>query len=133
MALLRDLRRFFIPMQKAQDTFKYAYKANSVLPDNIIDLIQGKINPFIIDEYKTSNGFKVNWWFNPEKGIGGEINLSPIKSLLKNEPTLSDECDMDSEMDQELRYFRLFDVPTMNSQVGFFALPNKEISKSLYF
>ncbi len=96
-------------------------------------LNENKISSKIIEEYSESDGFFINWWKDENKKIGGELNLSPSKFLLQNEPTLKTECDMDSEMDQELRYFRLFDVPTMNSQVGFFALPNIEPSQNLYF
>lgn len=91
------------------------------------------LSPQIVQSYRASNGLSVSWWADEDEGIGGAMNINPIRFLFRDEPSLASECDMDPEMDQELRHFRILENPTMNSQVGFFALPNEKPSQSMQF
>jgi len=92
-----------------------------------------KIYDDLIKLYKQTNGFEIEWWKDSEEGIGGAIKLNSTKFLFQNEPSLKTECDLDPNMDQDLRYFRILDNPSMNTQVGFFMTPEKGITKALWF
>lgn len=133
MRFIRNIRKLLIKEEK-NGTIEFTNEFKMPInEESVKELRNNKINDLIIQEYNESDGFNIFWWKDSSKKIGGKIKFNPSEFLLKNEPVLDIECQMDPEMDQELKYFRFLDVPTMNSQVGFFALPDKEPSKNLYF
>lgn len=133
MRFIRNIRKLLIKEEK-NGTIEFTNEFKMPInEESVKELRNNKINDLIIQEYNESDGFNIFWWKDSSKKIGGKIKFNPSEFLLKNEPVLDIECQMDPEMDQELKYFRFLDVPTMNSQVGFFVLPDKEPSKNLYF
>ncbi|WP_118976274.1 hypothetical protein [Taibaiella koreensis] len=82
-----------------------------------------------IKEYyeKRSDGFKLEWWANREKGIGGKIALAQTKYLFAEDNGIYDEGD-----ETDLKYFRPLDYPSPETYVGFVMKPDI-VYKSLYY
>ena len=87
----------------------------------------------IVEYEKFSNGRNITWWKDEKAGIGGVLDLVRMESMFKPQPFLISQCDNDEDTDQDLRYFKVLDVPTSNSMSGFFDLPDEGPSKQIYF
>jgi len=99
-----------------------------------LELMKSSAVPSIIIEfYELHDGIQFKWTSTENESIGGDINISKHIWLLSDDQSLIDQCDMDSQMDERLRHFRLWDVPTMNTMVGFYHNTETGFSKSLYF
>jgi hypothetical protein len=83
--------------------------------------------------YKIHNGLNYQWTSVDNPDVGGNIQFNKHIWLLRDDQSLTDQCDMDPNMDERLRHFRVWDVPTMNTMVGFLHSSETGFSRSLYF
>lgn len=81
------------------------------------------------------NGQIIDWREKMDEDFGGRLRLTRLDYLFERDEDINYECDLNPEMEQDLREFRIVDIPTTNSQVGFYYFPDEPENeyKELHF
>ncbi len=95
------------------------------------EIIEKKIDTNLIQIYsELSDGFRIKWFSDEEKGIGGNIHFMEMKHVLADQKgNLYD--DQDIQMNDLIAYYKPFDLISETFSCGFLITPDF-VSTSIY-
>jgi|GEM_PF-4078556 len=91
-----------------------------------------ELSQILPELYLEFDAIEMGWRQSASSEVGGRLNVPRYRWFKVPDQSLIDQCDVDEEMDPDLRFFRLIDVPTMNAMCGFFDCPGQQGIRSVH-
>ncbi len=119
---------------KAQEKKKLKFEENynmTIESPFLDDALKKKVDVNLLEFYKEiSDGFRIKWFSDEEKGIGGNIHFMEMKHVLADQKgNLYD--DQDIQMNDLIQYYKPFDLISETFSCGFLITPDF-VSTSIY-